>query len=188
MAIAHRNGKGRLDMVDLVGLLLAAGGPIAIPARVAWPLHQALRELDREIRRDGLLARFPATLDFRPSPDVGLAAAGVGGALLTLLQTGALVAEGNGTRALLRADQSELTPYRRLLMGLHPDIAEVLYRAGMRWAALVATSAKNRSTAGRSSGGTPPSGTPKRLHALPGNASIASRARVPVCSLRLVTR
>ena len=83
-------------MLDLLGLMLAAGGPQEIPARIAWPLHQALQGLDAEVRRDGLLSELPVVLDFRPSPEVGLAASGANSAIFALLRDGVLRPQGTG--------------------------------------------------------------------------------------------
>jgi len=177
MAVARQYGGDQPGMVDLVGLMLAAGGPQEIPARITWPLHQALRALDAEIRREGLLSKLPTVLDLRPSPDVGLAASGANGAVFALLRDGVLQPRGTGRRASLHANVDRLATYRRHLMRLEPRLAAVVHRAATRWAALVATSAKNRSTAARSSGRTRTSSRPNRLHLLPGSASVASSAR-----------
>ncbi len=176
MAVA-RERSGDPAMVELVGLLLAAGGPQAFPARITWPLHRALHGLDAEARRDGLLSELPAILDFHSSPDAGLAASGASRAIFALLRDGILEPRGTGRAASLHANTDGLATYRRRLMRLEPRLAALVHRAATRWAALVATSAKNRSTAARSSLETRASSTPKRLHVLPGSASAASSAR-----------
>jgi hypothetical protein len=170
---------------DLVGLMLAADGPRVIPARISWPLHEALRELDREARQAGLCV---GAVSFRASPDVGIEAQGADRAIFGLMQEGALVPEGTGRQAEMHADLERLTAFRRDLMRLSPRTATLIHRAGTRWAALVATSAKNRSTARRSSDSTLSSGTPNRLQPLPGKASTPSSDRRPLRSTRLVTR
>lgn len=172
---------------NLVGLMLAAGGPPVIPARISWPLHQALRELHDEAGRRGT-RRLLAPLAFHPSPAVALRATGADKAVFALMQEGVLQPEGVGRQAVLRADGQGLVRYRRELMRLNPDAAALVQLAGTRWAALVATSAKNRSTASRSSDIPRASSTPKRLHVLPGRASTASSARAPVRNTRLATR
>jgi hypothetical protein len=177
MAIARERGRDQLGMLDLLGLMLAAGGPQEIPARIAWPLHQALQGLDAEVRRDGLLSELPVVLDFRPSPEVGLAAFGANSAIFALLRDGVLRPQGTGRGASLHVNADALASYRRRLMRLEPRLAHVVHRAATRWAALVATSAKNRSTAARSSGRRRASSNPNRLHVLPGRASVASSAR-----------
>src|SRR6266542_42503 len=99
MPVAEERSGNRPGMTELVGLLLAAGGPPVIPARVAWPLHRALQGLDADIRRDGLLSELPGVLEFRPSPDVGLAASGVSSAIFALLRHEVLQPEGKGRDA-----------------------------------------------------------------------------------------
>src|SRR5713101_2182797 len=92
---------------DLVGLMLAAGGPTVIPARVSWPLHQALRELHAEAGRRGV-RRLREPLVFRPCPDVALRASGADKVVFTLTQEGVLKPEGTGREAALRADGGAL--------------------------------------------------------------------------------
>jgi hypothetical protein len=172
-----RDRSGDQDRVtELVGVLLAAGGPAEIPARVAWPLHRALQDLDEEARRDGFRSQLPV-LEFSPSPDGGLAASGVGRAVLTLLRDGVFSPSGTGRLATMRVDVNALSSYRRQFMRLDPQVAAAIHRAAMRWAALVATSAKNRSTAARSPEATRASSSPNRLQPRPGSASVASKAR-----------
>lgn len=172
---------------DLIGLMLAAGGPSVIPARISWPLHQALRELHDEAGRRGV-RQLRAPLAFRSCPDVALRALGADDALFGLIQEGVLRPEGAGRQAALRADRDALVELRRDLMRLEPEAARLVQWAGARWAALVATSAKNRSTARQLSGSTVASSTPKRLHELPGSASTATSRRRAPRSTRLVIR
>ncbi len=172
---------------DLVGFMLAAGGPPLIPARIGWPLHQALYELHEKAGRSGDRRLLPQ-ISFRPSPDVALRADGADEAMRALVHAEVLQPEGAGRQAMLRTDSSALVTYRRNLMRLDPDAVRLVQFAGTRWAALVATSAKNRSTAPRSSGSARASATPNRLQVLPGTDSSASSARVPVRKTRLVTR
>lgn len=172
---------------DLVGLMLAADGPAVMPARISWPLHQALRELHDEAGRRGV-RRLLASLAFRPSPDVALQARGGDEALFALMQEGVLRPEGAGRHAELRVDPDALVRLRRDFMRLEPEAARLVQWAGTRWAALVAMSAKNRSTALRSSGSTVPSSTPKCLQELPGFNSTAINRRFEPRSTRLVTR
>lgn len=175
------------NLSDLMGLMLVAGGPDVIPARIRWPMHQALHELHDEAGRRGL-RRFLPTISIRPSPDVGVRAEGADSGLFCLIEDGVLTPEGEGTAAVLRVTPSARTRFGRELMRLEPEAAALVDYAGKRWAALVATSAKNRSTARRSSGATRASSTPKRLHVLLGSAPTASSERAPVRSTRLATR
>jgi hypothetical protein len=129
-------------MRNIVELMLIAGGPSVMPARVSWPLHAALKELRRLHR----------SLTIRACPDVMTRADGVERALFALLQEGVLQPEGTGRKAALRLNPDSVAPLRRALMRLEPQEAELIQRAATRWAALVATSSKNRSTATESSG------------------------------------
>jgi hypothetical protein len=146
-----------------------------------------LRELHEKAGRDGDRGLLPR-ISFRPSPDVALRAGGADEAVLALLQANVFLPEGTGRQAVLRTDGAALVAYRRRLMRLDPEVVRLVQFAGDRWAALVATSAKNRSVAPRSSGSTRVSATPNRLQVLPGTASMPSSARAPVRKTRLVTR
>lgn len=167
--------------------MLAAGGPAVIPARIDWPLHQALRELHEDAGRTGRRRRLPG-LTFRACPDVAMRAAGASEAVFALARAGVLKPEGVGRRAVLRPDPDALVALRRAYMRLDPPVALLVQRAAARWAALVATSEKNRSIARRSSGATVASGTPNRLQDPPGSASTASSRLLPPRNTRLVTR
>lgn len=176
-----------IDLEDLVGMMLAAGGPAVIPARIEWPLHRALHDLHERAGRCGLRSQLPQ-LSFRPCPDVAVRAAGGREAMFSLARRGTLDAEGTGRQAVLRLAPDARVKLRRELMRLDPETVRLVQWGATRWAALVATSAKNRSTARRSPGSTVASDTPKRLHEPPGIASNASsRLREPR-STRLVTR
>jgi hypothetical protein len=138
-------------MRNIVELMLIAGGPSVMPARVSWPLHAALKELRDDAGRRGL-RRLHRSLTIRACPDVMTRADGVERALFALLQEGVLQPEGTGRKAALRLNPDSVAPLRRALMRLEPQEAELIQRAATRWAALVATSSKNRSTATESSG------------------------------------
>jgi hypothetical protein len=181
------NQINQQKLENLLGLMLAGQGPDVIPARIRWPMHQALRELHEEAGRRGLRRLLPA-ISLRPSPEVGVQAEGADKGLFRLIEEGVLVPEGEGTAAVLRVTPNARTRFRRELMRLQPEAAALVDYAGRRWATLVATSAKNRSTARRSSGATRASSTPKCLHVLPGSAPTAPSERVPVRSTRLATR
>jgi hypothetical protein len=172
---------------DLVGLMLAADGPRVIPARINWPLHKALHDLHEAAGRRNVRS-LRALLTFRPSADVSLQAQGADGAMFDLVQRGVLRSEGSGRAANLHVDPDALIGLRRDLMRLDPQAARLVQWAGARWAALVATSAKNRSRAERSFGSTVASSTPKRLHELPGRDSTATSRRREPRKTRLVIR
>jgi hypothetical protein len=178
----------QLTSTNLVGLMLSAGGPCVIPARIDWPLHQALRELYAEAGRRGLRSQLPE-MHSRPDPRVALRMSGADQALRALVNASALVREGAGKQARYRANDDALVTLRRDLMRLPPQLADLVHWAGARWDALVATSAKNRSTAATSSGAGVLSGIPNRLHEAPGRErSLATRRRTPVRSTSLVMR
>ena len=103
----HRN------LSDLMGLMLIAGGPEVIPARIRWPLHQALRELHEEAGRRGVLRLLP-TISLRPSPDVGVQAEGADTGLFRLIEECVLTPEGEGTAAALRVTPSARTRFMEI--------------------------------------------------------------------------
>ena len=151
----------QMDLQRLIGLMLGAGGPNVIPARISWPLHRALRELHDEAGRQGLRHLLP-DMSFRPSPDVAVKVDGASMAVTQLLRLRVLVPEGVGKAAALRLRPDVHAQLRRELMRLPVEVSMLVQRAAARWAALVETSAKNRSTAVRSFGATVASSTPKR--------------------------
>lgn len=167
--------------------MLVAGGPPVIPARGNWPLHQTLRELRESASHSGE-RDLASLLTLRPSADVGLRAEGADCALLALMQSGLLIPEGSGRAAALRVNDEVLVSWRRSLMRLDLRALRLIQRAGTRWRTLAETSAKNRSSAARSSTAVVASGTPNRLSALPGIDSNASSRRLAPLSTRLVTR
>src|SRR5258708_3218345 len=134
-------------MVELVGLLLAAGGPPSIQPRSRWPLHRALWELHEGLAHSGLLPQQQAKLQFRPSADAGRMAVGADEALWHLHRMGILIARGIGPLARLDVVDEKLRPLRRDLLRVGPDAGDQLYRAGKIWATLEATSWKNRTRA-----------------------------------------
>lgn len=144
--------------------ILAAAGPSRQLARVRWPMHDALRELDGELRRSGLSDLLLAPLDLRPSPDGGLADHRADRALDHLVHVGVLRAEGAGRSAEFVLDAEAAILARRDLMALPPRLVAAYRRAGTRWAALASTAAKNRSTAARSPASTVASSTPNRAN------------------------
>lgn len=139
------------------------------PARVRWPMHLALREISSEAGRQGDLLHFDLSLEFRPSPEAGVAAIGADAALDELLDLGILQAQGRGRTATLALDPQTAVTLRRELMAMAPAKVRLLQRVGERWAALTSTALKNRSTPARSSESTVSSTTPNRAGlSLPG--------------------
>lgn len=171
----------------LIGLILAANGPAVIPARGNWPLHQALRELRESAATRGYRWLLDA-LVLRPSPDVGVRTEGADEALFHLMQDGVLRPEGTGRQAVLRTDSDALVPLRRDLMRVDAKQAVLIQRAGARWRALAATSAKNRATPRESSGSSNvASSMPNRLNVPPSIDSRATRRRLAPRKTRLST-
>ena len=154
-------------MVELIGLLLAAGAPRTISPRSSWPLHRALWELHEGLAHSGALPQLRARLQFRPNADVGRMAVGADEAVWHLHRGGILIARGSGRSARLEVDDEKLRLLRRDLLRLEPDGAEQLYRAGKIWATLEATSWKNRTSAASSTAAARSSSTPKRLQVSP---------------------
>jgi hypothetical protein len=134
----------------VVGQMIAAGGPQRIPVGIAWPLHVALRELRVQAARQGLLGRLP-DFAFELSPECGLRVAAADRALEQLIEAGLLQRTGTLVDAALEVDAERLVAYRREVMRLDAELAQLLQRAGSRWAALASTCWKNAPTPARSS-------------------------------------
>jgi hypothetical protein len=150
------------DLADLIGTLLAAGGPPIFSPRRTWALHRELRELSQALNREGLsLGELSVT--FAPDPDVGIRVIGADEAVWTLVGQCVLRPEGMGREARLRVNQERLGTFQRQLMRLRPAAAAAVYRAARRWAAAVETASKKAETPAASSGETVASSTPKRL-------------------------
>jgi hypothetical protein len=152
-------------LTQIIARMLVAGGPERQPARVRWPLHLALRELYAETGLRGQRQLLDSQLEQRPSSSVGVETVGADRALDELVQAGLLRPEGSGRAATLVVDEDAAILVRRELMSLAPARVALLYNAGQRWAALVSTALKNRSTASRSSASTVSSSTPNRAKA-----------------------
>lgn len=137
----------------VIAQIIAADGPGRIPVRIGWPLHATLRELQGQAARRGLLGRLP-TFAFELSPECGLRLAAADEALEQLVRAGLLRRKGALAEAALEVDAEQLVAVRRELMRLEPELAQLLHRAGSRWAALVSTCSKNAPTPARSSSAT----------------------------------
>jgi hypothetical protein len=142
--------------------ILAAGGPREQLARVRWPMHVALREACDVAGRRGELDVLALPLSFRSSSEVGVEAVGADKALDELVRQGVLQPAGQLREAVLVLDPDAAVGLRRELMALPAGRVVLLQRAGMRWAALASTAAKNRSTPARSSGSRVSSSRPNR--------------------------
>jgi hypothetical protein len=164
-------------MKSLVLLMLYAGGPEVLPARISWPLHKALRELDEQARRSNMRRDLPV-MEFNADPDVQLRAGGADRATEELLRAGVLEPEGVGRDAVIRVNRAALVAAAQPeFMRLAPHVAQLVRQAAIRWAALVSTSEKNRSTGRGSAASTVASSTPKRRQPPPGTLSVATSRR-----------
>lgn len=143
-------------------MLLAAAGPFSFELRVSWPMHQAARELHQRASGLGLARQLPAPLEFRASADSGVELIGAGRAIREILQDEGFAVSDNGGRLIPTA--AFLTEARREFMTTDASIAGLYRAAGLRWAALSSTSAKNRETASASSRSTVASKIPKRAN------------------------
>jgi hypothetical protein len=155
----------------LVTMMLASTGPSEIDPRDTWALHHALWGLHNEAGRAGRLGAWRTALIFKPCPDVGLRAIGADEALFKLWRERAFEPNGFGRGARLRLVRDTLTVSRRHLLAMDPADAQLIYRAGATWAAMVRTNSKKSSTPPEFSAGTVPSSTPNRRHPL----SVAKR-------------
>jgi hypothetical protein len=152
-----------MTLCELIGVLIAAGGPVEIDTRFAWPLHAALRLMFR--CGNPVADVFPA-VTFSPSPSAGEAAEGTGDALLSLAEEGVLSAGAivDGPLILRVTSDMCIRPYRKLLLGLPLEAAELTYRAATNWRTRAATAAKTFAIARASSRAMSTLGTPKVCH------------------------
>jgi hypothetical protein len=150
-------------MPDLLGMLFASG-PSRLRLRAPWSLHQTLAALDTAARKADMGDSLPI-MTFRPDANVGMVEEGVVEAVHELMAAGVLQIVGEGWDAAIEVSyETRLRPYRRILMGLEPELAELVYRAGNSWAALSFTAEKNWDRARRSVAARRTSVTPKRRH------------------------
>lgn len=151
-----RNGE------QIIGVLIAAGGPRRFSPGRNWYLHRAVREVQEASNRAGLGLVEPQ-LAVVPDPDVGLRVVGLDRAIWSLIRRAVLVPEGHGQEASLRVDEHRLGEFRRLLMTMTPAGAALVHRASTRWAASVAMASKKRVAPSASSTAKVASSTPNRL-------------------------
>lgn len=160
-----RDGSFQRGMSSLIGMMLIAHGEQGFLRGLEWPLHQALRELYETAGRQDVAAELPPT-SFRPSPGVAWRADGADEAVWELQLQRVLVPEGTGLVARYAVNEDLLPRHKRQLLRLRPEISRLVYRAGVRWAALAATAAKNWVAAPASSGAHVAGGTPAALQSV----------------------
>jgi hypothetical protein len=154
-------GAGGGVQQDALRALLGAGGPAEWAAEVPWPLHQVLAELCGSKSAPTLLQ---AGLRLEPRAGVGVHVSGVESVLHDFARRGELALIDEGFFSSWQVVEEFVPGYRRLLLTLPAEEVVAIYRAGLRWAALSATSLKNLRTACASAWSTTRSGTPNRRH------------------------
>lgn len=132
-------------LTRLLGYLLVSGGPREQLANVRWPMHKALHELFDETGRTGQRDLLGVDLELRPSRGGGLAVAGADRALDQLVRSSVLHGQGRLREARLCLDDGAAIGLRRELMTIAPEQVRLYKRTGMRWSALAAVAARNRS-------------------------------------------
>ena len=132
-----------MRVVELVRLMQASGGPDQWPARMPWPLHQALFEA-RDALHQVVLRGGVVDVAAVPCPDLGWRVEHVDAAIRELERSGLVrLVERDPFRGYFLAQEGAMRPVRRDLMVLDPSTAAVIYRAAVRWRALASTSLKN---------------------------------------------
>lgn len=146
------------SVAQAVRRLIAVGGPHEWPANAAWPLHQTLIEFRAELE-----------VDFDPIAEAGLGRSvpGVESAVMELCRLGVLALRDEGFVSWWTVDPRAMPALRRELMRSDPKVTQRHYVAALRWAALVATSAKHLRSAAGSSTSTSRSGMVRRHAATP---------------------
>ncbi len=129
------------DLTELIGLLVAAGGPTTLMDRSPWPLHEALVALAADVETRRLIAN---DIDFhlRPDADVSVEVGGVGAAIYELIEHGVFRIAGSGLDARLELDVDKHRSYRRKLMGLDLGSATALQSIAQVWRARACTAEK----------------------------------------------
>lgn len=144
-------------LAGLVRQLLVAGGPAEWPANVPWPLHHAVAE------HCGVLC---PEIEPVPVPGTGWSVPGLEDAVLELARVGRLRCRDEGFVRWWVVDDLDPREDRRELLRCDPLVAQQVYRAARRWAALTAVSAKAVRSAPASSIEMSRSGTPIRRQRL----------------------
>lgn len=148
-------------LVNLIGLLIAAGGPTTLMERSPWPLHEALVALAANRETRALVAN-DIDFDLRPDADVGLEVAGVGAAIHDLIGEGVLRVTGSGLNARLELDVDKHRAYRKQLMSLDLASATALQSIAHVWRARACTAEKTWARALASRAAMSRRGTPNR--------------------------
>jgi len=148
-------------MTTVLRMMVASSGVEALPARVEWPLHDAMRaalaEADSEAGGLGFVCEIHA------DPDVYVRVVGLAEAFRTLEQTGFVSPCGEGYLATWLVTSDAAVSARRDLLREPADTARVIAQAGQRLATSVSTVLKNAQRAARSWGPIVASSSPTRL-------------------------
>jgi hypothetical protein len=145
------------DLVPLLRQLLAAGGPSEWPANVPWPLHQAVTEHHRVL--------CPNVTPL-PAAGTGWQIPGLEFAVTELARSGRLRPREEGIARWWVVNDHESMVDRRELLRCDPVVAQDIYLAARRWAALTAMSAKTVRSASASLASISRSGMPNRRQPL----------------------
>ncbi len=148
-------------MATVLRMMIASSGVEALPARVEWPLHDAMRaalaEADSEVGGLGFVC------ETHPDPDAYVRVVGLAEAFRILEQTGFFSPCGEGYLATWLITSDAAVSARRDLLREPTNIARVIAQAGQRLATSVSTVLKNAQSAARSWGPIVASSGPTRL-------------------------
>lgn len=128
--------------------MMAAGGLVALPVAVSWPIHRALIWLHDEVEQRGQV--LPFAVRVRSDPDAYIAVEGAEEALAALIAEGFLVLSGSGYTARWAVEAGGVTAARRALLREDPATGALVVHAGQRLATWASTALKNVDTASAS--------------------------------------
>lgn len=149
-------------MAAVLRMMIASSRVEALPARVEWPLHDAMRAA--LANSDGQAGGLGFMCEMHPDPDVYVRVVGLAEAFATLEPTGFIRPSGEGYLATwLVADEASILA-RRDLFHEPTATARVIDQAGQRLATAVSTVLKNAQSAARSWAPMVASSGPTRLH------------------------
>lgn len=124
-----RDPKVTTSMGDVIGVMIAAGGPTDFLVAAMYPLHLAVRELFA----DPQSPHSQETLEIAPVADIGWAVSGIGEGLYDLLAAGVLHTVDSQGGPRFATDADRLRAPRAQLMRCGPASAESYRRAAVLW-------------------------------------------------------